>query len=128
MMQIQEDTHTPEPLRLGGALSRQSTSASRGAISSSDSLPSLHDQWCQLSLPVTLDFKSYQYLLRKMATALCLEPELVQENTHKLLGIHQASVMRRVALLIDDVFLQLVKTLWLTPVSLTSTAKCTVKQ
>lgn len=69
------------------------------------------------------DFKSYQCVLRHMASALSIQAEFVHENTHKLLAILQSSPPGKVAFSINEVLLEPVKSLWNTPASLPLTAK-----
>lgn len=47
------------------------------------------------SSPVTEDFKLHQELLRRMASALGIQAEFVQENTHKLVDILQSLSLGR---------------------------------
>lgn len=79
------------------------------------------------SFLVSKDFKPYQDLLRRMAVALHIQVELMQENTCKLLDLLQMLALGRVALPINEAVLELEKTLWHMPASLAPTSKCTDK-
>ncbi|KAH1178320.1 hypothetical protein KIL84_012022 [Mauremys mutica] len=73
------------------------------------------------------DFRSYQDLLKCMATSLDIQDKFVQENVHKLVNILQPLAPGRVALTTNETILEPAKSFWNSP-TLTCTAKCTDKR
>lgn len=63
------------------------------------------------SSPELEDLKSFHDLLRWMASALGIQAEFVQEKIQKLLDILQSSAPKRIALSINEVILELAKSL-----------------
>lgn len=72
---------------------------------------------------VPKDFKAYQELLWHVAASLGVQVEFLQENTHKLLDILQPSTSWRIALTVNDAFLETSKFLWSTLALVPPTAK-----
>lgn len=67
------------------------------------------------------DFKNFQDLMRRVTTSLGVQAELVPKNPHTLLDYF--TVPRRVAISINEVFLEPAKNLWQTSASIRPMAK-----
>lgn len=79
LMQIQEDTRPPERLLVGESLPDDKSLPQEETLTPAIlALPSLNDSVVLISSsPVPKDFQFYQDLLKRMATALGIEPKLV---------------------------------------------------
>lgn len=73
--------------------------------------------------PLQDDFKAYQDLLKGVATALDIQPEEVQEKSHRLVDILITMGLSRIALPVNNAILDPIKSLWQTPFSLPLTSK-----
>lgn len=71
------------------------------------------------------DYKTHQDLLKWVASNLGIQAEVVKESSHSLLDILTLVAPSKVTLPLNEAIIDPVKTLWQTPVSLPSTAKCT---
>lgn len=99
---LQEEPLPEEPI-----LAEEKPSASVKLCSSSSEDSAIMDS----SSPVPDYFKSHQEFFRRMAAALGIQSEFVQENSHKLLDILQAAAPGRVAHPVHEALLEPAKTL-----------------
>lgn len=77
------------------------------------------------SSPVQAKFKSYQELLKRVASSFDIQIEMVQESPHILVDILNSADLSRVALPINEAILAPTVTLYKSPTSLPPTAKST---